>query len=465
MIAISQATINEDRPKNLINRFFYTDLFPLFVGLIAFISWANNLTLIGLGVFVFIACYIFVSQEDMTPIIPLLFCVIMLFRSLATASKTATFIILAPAVLCVLIHVFKYRYTPNLGKLFFPLIGVTIALFIGGINSYYVSDYLRGLPTMISIGPGLIIVYLFFLNYIRPPKGVNLKTYLCKCVILMTLFACFEAAFSLYNYKILKNTLFVPYELGWSNINNVGTLILLSVPLCFYLLVKTKKIVPYFMLSMVFLGYAFMINSSAALFFLVLSLPVLFIYSYLKLPKQKRLILRNCIFSFVAIATAIIFIVLATNFAAMERYIEVLMSYSGRESLYNKAVELIKEHPILGVGFGYHNAGSSMDFKFENLRIYNFHCTFLQVLASMGIVGMFAYVFYYIQRIRIFTEKDTRFSKFAFISFLLFSFHGIFDTCEFNMIPLLIVLTLILVVVEVESYKPKKPSFYPPIIF
>lgn len=446
------------------NLFIYSDFFPLFTGFVAFFCWMTNTTLIGLALFVAIGCYLFVSQEDTLPIIPILICVITSFRSLSVAQSPLAYAILAPAVVCIIVHVVKYKLTPNLGKLFFPLIAVSIALFSGGSFSYYISDYARGLLTIISIGPVLIVVYLFFLNYIRPPEEICLKTYFCKCIVITTVFACIECTYVLYNQEILKNTVFANNELGWGNINTVGTLVLLSVPLCFYLMTKTDRVIEWFTIVLFFTVFSFILDSSLVLLFLLASIIFLVFYTYRIINNEKKLLYKNLVFISFSVGIAVVLITLANDADWFFKKFETLSANNGRDFLYGEALALFKKYPLLGVGFGYYNDDFTFinsAYNFNNLRIYNFHSTFWQILASTGLVGIAAYVYYFAQRIKTLTAKDSRYCKFAFASFLAFFCHGFFDTCEFNMIPLLITLTLIMIVAEVDAKTPKRKSLFP----
>ena len=147
------------------NWFLYGAFFPVFVGMITTLSWINNIPLFGLAVLVLIASYVFVTQKDMTPILPMLMCVIMIFRTLDTAYTVWLYVILAPAVISILIRVFKYREKPIIGRLFFPLVAVSLALALGGIFSPYIENYFFGLASIIALGPVLIIIYLFFIAF------------------------------------------------------------------------------------------------------------------------------------------------------------------------------------------------------------------------------------------------------------------------------------------------------------
>ena len=70
---------------------------------------------------------------------------------------------------------------------------------------------------------------------------------------------------------------------------------------------------------------------------------------------------------------------------------------SGRDVLYKEAIELFKAHPLFGVGRGY----LGPNYKLNSVGVYWFHSTVLQVAATMGIVGLAAYAYYYYVRFAI----------------------------------------------------------------
>lgn len=434
------------------NCFLYSSFLPLFIGMIATISWINNIPLFGLAVIVIIACYVFVTQKDMTPILPMLLSFIMLFRTLDTAYTTPLFIILAPAVVCILIRVFKYRSRPILGRLFFPLVAVSIALALGGIFSPYIENYLFGIASILALGPLLIIIYLFFINFLHPPKAVCLKTYFAKCFVIMVFFACVEFLFFFYHQAILKDTVFIINELGWANVNSIGTLILLALPLSFYLLTKTGKVIRWFLMIIFLIAVAYLTNSSGAMFFGTISIPFLIIYTYYHIPDKIKPLCRCLFFAlFIALFMALLILIIRDH-TLIINFIVKALSDSGRSELYDEAIKLIKKFPVFGAGMGYYN--DKFAHLFGNHKIFNFHSTFYHVFATMGGVGIIAYVYYYATRIKIFTLKITKYSTYAFISFILFGCYGMINPCEFMMMPVVMHVTMIMVIAEVDARKP-----------
>lgn len=434
------------------NWFFYSSFFPLLIGLICTLSWYNDTPLLGLAVIVFFACYIFLSQLDVTPIIPLLFSVIMIFRSLATAFTIEMYLVLAPVIICIFIRIFKHRGKLKIGNLTFPLILVSVALAIGGAFTIYYEDFLYGISSIVTIGPALLIVYLFFLNFAKPPKSVSLKLYFTKCLVFFVFFACIELGCLLYHQTILKDTMFRVNELGWANKNNIGTLVLMAVPLCFYLIARTGHAVRWFFMIIFLSALGYLTTSSGTIAFLTLSFPFLIIYTYYKSPEKTKPTYRCLFFALISLVIGCVCVVIVLKGNFVVAFINEALSDSGRTNLYNEATSLALRHPLFGVGLGYYNDRFSS--LLSDFRIMNFHSTFFHVFATMGVVGLIAYAYYYYCRIKTLLLKPSRYSVFAFVSFMLFACYAMIDTCESQMIPTLIVLTMIFIVAEIDAEKP-----------
>jgi O-antigen ligase len=145
-------------------------------------------------------------------------------------------------------------------------------------------------------------------------------------------------------------------------------------------------------------------------------------------------------------------IIAVRDYTLITSFVETALNDSGRNELYNEAVLLIKKYPVFGVGMGYYN--DSFSSILGEHKIFNFHSTFYHVFASMGVIGLIAYVYYYAKRIKIFTLKYSRFSTFGFVSFVLFACYGMINPCEFMMMPVVMNVTLIMAITEVDARKP-----------
>ena len=163
--------------------FFYGGYFPVYLALIITICYTANLALLGLAVCSILASVIFLCYRDTSPIIPILFMVVLCFRDYAVMNKIWGYIILLPAILSFIAKFFLYpiRHLKH-GKLTLALLLVTVAfVFSGaGLSGY---NFFKGLAPMLTLGPTMLIIYLFFSNTIKPPKGFDIRKYLCYCLV------------------------------------------------------------------------------------------------------------------------------------------------------------------------------------------------------------------------------------------------------------------------------------------
>ena len=130
-------------------------------------------------------------------------------------------------------------------------------------------------------------------------------------------------------------------------------------------------------------------------------------------------------------------------------------SESGRSPLYELALKLFKENPVFGAGLGYSDTGVYGDYSPHNgaLRIFNFHSTLFQVMGCTGVFGLIAYTVYFYKRYEVVLGKSSDFNLFIFFAFTMFECYGVIDTCEFNIIPCMLTLTLMITVTETENRK------------
>ena len=157
-----------DNAKKIIPSFkawIYGREFPLLLGVIAVILHYFEMQFMGLAIFVFFACLILLLIDDLTPILPLAFLVIFNFHDYGRTNEPIFFIILAPALICFIIHAFKYKKEEfKLGKYFLPLSFICIALVLGGLFSDYLFQYTNGLLQIVAFGPIVLFVYVYFSN-------------------------------------------------------------------------------------------------------------------------------------------------------------------------------------------------------------------------------------------------------------------------------------------------------------
>jgi hypothetical protein len=138
----------------------------------------------------------------------------------------------------------------------------------------------------------------------------------------------------------------------------------------------------------------------------------------------------------------------------LDFFITNLNDDNSRTELYTEAILLFKKYPVFGVGLGYVNPNSFL--TLSAVITYNFHSFIFHIMATMGIFGILFFGYYYIERYRLVTKKNTPFNLIAFLALASFQVYASVDTCEFNIIPPLITLTVLLVIVEYSNAHPCK---------
>lgn len=434
--------------NQFIHSFFYGPIYPILVGLFSVFSYFVSIPEIGIVSLGLIACFVLIIYKDLTPFIPLPFTVMLVFRSYDNVLQPINCVVFVLVFFSLVAHFIIYPPTLKRGKLYLPLIFVSAALFLGGIGSPYFSEYERGLATVLATGPLLLFVYFLFTSYLCPPKGFSLKNYICYTLVILGVFVTIEVFFHRYLFYVLSAPNVSELDLGWNNINGVGSLLLATIPACWYLLTRSKRIT-LSLLSMIFIYVGIVLTrSDGCIGTAIVFIPILMIFSVSKGNSFHKNILTKIFLIVLSLCSIIAFWgMLKTDLKSVFDFILLKLSDdTNRTILFKDALELFKSHPLFGVGQGYYNPDGWL--SLSPVVAYNFHSTFFHVLATMGIVGLVAYIFYFIQRYRIIMAKNSVFNLFAFFSFTMFEMYGMVDTCEFNVMPAMLVVTIILTVIE-----------------
>lgn len=429
--------------------FFYGKYYPAVVALVTAILYYANLPLLGLGFFAFFATVQLVFFRDLTAFMPLPIFAVLVLRDFTVFNSIAPFIVLLFPFLALVAHFIIYPIKKvYLGKVFFSFIAITIALLLGGICSPHNQRYVNGLVTSLTVGPLLMFAYFLFANYFCPPDDFDAGEYFCFMLLCLGVTLFFET--------------FVPTvrevtSFGWGSTNTSATLLLLSIPAGWYLVLYKKNFILNFPLLLLQYVALVLANSDACIgiAFVITPIFLLVALTICKVPKNKKLILYTLI-TLVAIALIVCGCMLAfldeVRTLIIER-LSLMLDDGGRSKMYKTAVEEFLHYPLFGVGQGYTN--DEFRLTLTGVVTFNFHSTFFHVLATMGSVGLIAYTYYYISRIKVFTACNTPFGKFAFIMFVMLQSYGAVDTSEFNVVPIMMTLTLFMVVVEMTAKKQK----------
>lgn len=442
--------------KSFITRFLYGKLFPLVLGGICLICHSLQIQLVGLAIFCLIATLVLCVYKDATPFLPLGFLVIYNFTDYTVTSTPLFFIILAPPVLSFFVLMFRAKCkTFSLGNLFLPLACCCFALITGGLFSYYMNSYVNGLLQVVVFGPLVLFIYLFFLNYITPPKDFDLKNYLAFLLFVSAIVCNIESIISS-EFKFNGMFISIPQQLGWGNLNTASTMTILALPVTFYLLATSKRKIVY-AISVIFFTYMlFSLDSEGCIAIaMIVLIPSLFLTYKMLLPKQKRYYLGTLF----AIAFIVLVLILIFRQQFYEKicslYNGIIESFNGRLLLYEHAVDLFLENPLFGASMGYNNQ-EHIELVSQPLHFFNLHSSLLHPLGKLGIIGLGAYCFLYFSRFKLIIKNTSRFNLFILLTYGSFFTYGLVDTCEFNIIPCVVVVTILFSIIEILNKKEGK---------
>ncbi len=199
---------------------------------------------------------------------------------------------------------------------------------------------------------------------------------------------------------------------GWGIYNNVGCVMAMCVPAPFYFAAKNEKWGwAYSILGCVFvLGVALTQSRGAILFGAVVFIAC--VAAVLTKSKGMNRILNAVIFCVMIVAVCVSVVLFTFDTTSLvgrifDKIRESLMRpdiSSGRIHQYAVSWELFKSRPIFGVGF--HNIGDGGYSRIGTFLLpRRVHNTILQLLASGGLVALFAYLFHRGQTLWIWFKK------------------------------------------------------------
>ena len=413
--------------------FFYSVKYPLLVLFLTLLFWTTGWVFWGFLTFVLIGCFILINFEDLSLLISLLLSILFLPNDLSSFTNPLFYLVFAPAGVCLVYHFIKFKPRKIfLGKMVKPLIFIFLTMLLGGITSANASqNYSYGLPQILEIGAGMFVIYFVLSQGFLPKKDINAHDYFMRIVLCAGLVPVFE----LYLCAVLKinavNETLNYDNFGWGDKNFIGYILLIIIPTACYFITRSKNILPSFALLFFLIFSTIFSRCDGAIGILVLSSPVLCFFTYKHLNKtNKNLFL--CLSLLVLTIGGGIAVYKAFTEPSFLRYAyRRFLETDIRDFLYITAFNVFKEFPIFGGGV-----------FLPAMKVYknlvNYHSSFFHVIATTGILGLFAYVYLTVNRVRIFTAKNTPFNLFIFISYLLFFCYSSIDCGEF-----LIVVTFI----------------------
>lgn len=442
----------------LLDKFFYSGLYVLLLGIIVFVCWLTESEVAGIGILVVFASVYLAFKNDITPLLPIVFLVAMMFpKDVDPTSYGAAFCLLIPLPIGIAVHLVRFSEKPKTGKMFFPQLAVSAALLLGGIGSISTERYAAGLTYALMLGALILLLYFLFYNYCKPPESVDLKRYLSMILLVVGLVIIAQVAVYYIKSPDKLHIIGGSVNIGWAIGNNFSTILLFAVSGCFYLAKSSRY--SFFYLAVAVLEYIAVILSwsRGSTMFAAIILPFFLVYLIYS-AKENR---KNVLFS-LGILLAVFAVSAGVFFDEIKGVVSGILEQgvgvSGRDMLYAEAWQCFLANPLFGAGIGF----EGQYYSINNMPMYWFHSTLFQVFGSMGLIGIAAYAWYYAARYRVLCRRDS-FNVFILIGMVGFEGYSMMDTGTFVPVPIMLEVILITMLVEfIDKNEQKKRHEFEP---
>ena len=389
--------------------FFKGRIYPALVAIAVFIGYAFELEFYSNIVILASAIVAMLTTDSLKPIIlPLLTYLYQVPLAHAPGHPTFSDFYSAPGRLAVIVIMFllvaaalifssvKNRFFTPYGVLHAPFLVPSVILSL----AFLLNGVLGGEHTLSGLGYGALqivtffVIFYFFYFGLANERGDELVGYLVYCAALIALLLFAETAFvyatcdviSEHSGSIIKENI----NYGWGVSNTAGQCLTVLLPL---LLLGAKRS-RYFSC-----GYFAVAAIDVICVVLTLSRSSILLTA---IALVASLIILSCFgerkatFIAVSVVTVIIFIVLAGLYG--DKLVELFrllidrgFSDNNRFDLWREAFREFTEAPIFGKGFFSLDIESNATAEFFPSMAHN---TVLQILGSMGLFGLAAYLFY-----------------------------------------------------------------------
>lgn len=441
-----EKVLNNNATVSKLRSFFISEKFMLIEFAIACIVTVFNVEIAGLLIFVSLLSVLLVVCDDLiaTTLPFLLICetLIKCYDSYDTFIKYVWFAV--PLVSALIFHFIYYRQKIILGGSFFSILAVSVSITLGGVGFISAEEYfsLISFYYVFGLGFGMLLIYVLLNTYLNTERKYSLKEKFTDAMIYMGLFAVFmilEYYFANISEVIAaKGIIYMQWR------NNISTFLMFAMPFAAFKAVKKPS---YIFLSLFFYAAILLAGSRGGLVFggieLVMTISIL-----IGIDKRHR-------WTFVAIALGIALSVALffQDFYGFfgETFDRLVMGLTGGEKevrlqLFARAFKDFNENPIFGTGLVY--MGNRDVHPSAKFALCWYHCEPLQIMGSLGIVGIVAFSIQLINRFYVFLKKRTVFNITVLVSYIGIEMMSIVNPGIFCPLPYLFLVTMFLSVVE-----------------
>ena len=423
--------------------FFLSDYYMLLLVAGACVFVFTGTEVLGTYIISLLSAFTLFLGEDILPALQ----GIMVMSSFAIRCKysTGAFLKLWPLGIIVIIlffsHFFLYPVKLKKGGITYGMAATSLAIVLGGAGVIYWKTYFS--PTslfyMCLLGFGMLLIYSYFNGVIRDDRGYDFEERFSKIMLSAVFTVCLSlfAEYFMRREEFLSEMSIIPFQ--WRN--NGATILMLAMPFAFFLSFRKYRYM--FAGLLAYAGILFT-GSRGGLIFGSVEIAVCFIAAVIMDKKHRK-------YNLIVIGICCLGVILASRFLmemlryTIERFLDPDEN-SIRIEMFERGIKDFRSSPVVGRGLAY--MGNRDVHASAKHTLCWYHCSFIQVPASFGVVGILAYLFLNIQRIKIFVSNLSVFSVIMFISFIGLEMMSLVNPGIFCPFPYLFLVTLYFSIME-----------------
>lgn len=440
--------LESDFNKKL-RKFFISEKFMILMFILAAIITTFHLEVAGVIIFIFIISALLILCEDL--LVTTLPFLLVAVTSIKCHDSFNIFIhyvgFAAVAIVALVFHFIYYKKKIVLGKALYPMIAASISVTLGGVGFLSLKEYfnLTSFYYVFGLGFGMVLIYIILCTYLNQERDYLVKEKFTDIMIYMGLFAVFMMLeFYIVNIPQVLETKGILY-MQWRN--NISTLLMLAMPFAAFKAIKKPS---YIFLALIYYICMLLAGSRGGLIFggieLVMTISIL-----IGIDRRHR-------WTYIAIATGIALSV-AFYFQdfygffseTINRLIMGLMGISSgdkevRLKLFARAFDDFNANPIFGTGLAY--MGNRDVHPSKEFALCWYHCEPLQIMASLGTLGIVTFAIQIMWRFYLFLKKKTVFNITILVSYIGLEMMSLVNPGIFCPVPFLFMITMYMAIVE-----------------
>ena len=329
-----------------------------------------------------------------------------------------------PFFAALILHLIIWPATPKVGRSSQGLVLVSLATVLGGCDVMTYQQYTKPLSLYYSLGlgVGMLLLYLLYRSRISVRQDYNVYDRFASIFYVMGAFMVVMVALVyIWNWQTFWET---RSSIDFSYRNFCATILLTTLPMPFYFALQNKK----HLISAAFFGLGLLFTGSrSALLFGAVSLALCCIYMVRFHALSKKVVL-----GLFGVGAAFFCLVGSEWVAGRIQSGGWISINEPRWRFLICAVRDFVRHPIFGIGLG-NNLHEQVFIGVEGSMVF-YHNMIAQIMGSMGLLGIVAYMKLISDRIHVLWSSRTPFTvcmRLSYLGMLLISMTNPGEFCPF----------------------------------